>query len=29
LSIRHETTQTIADAVLEFDDRAVVRELMK
>ncbi len=25
----HETTQTIGDVVLEFDDRAVVRELMK
>ncbi len=25
----HETTQSIGDAVLEFDDRAVVRELMK
>ena len=25
----HETTQTIGDAVLEFDDRAVVRELMR
>ncbi len=25
----HETTQSIGDAVLEFDDRAVIRELMK
>lgn len=25
----HETTQTIGDTVLEFDDRAVVRELLK